>query len=239
MQGYDAAIALIAQYVCGKQVFSQDAYQTASLCLADALGCAILALRYPECTKLLGPIVFGTTVPNGSRVLGTSFVLDPVLAAFNIGIMIRWLDYNDTFLAAEWGHPSDNLGGLIAVADWIAASRPYTVGQLLDALIKVYEIQGGLALLNSFNKIGLDHVLLVKVATAAVATWMLGGSEDQVAAAVSHAWLDVGPLRTYRHFPNVGSRKSWAAGDATSRAVFFAWLTLRGGAGVPDTSYSI
>ncbi len=225
----DEVIERIADYVVGKEIASDEAHQTARLCLADALGCAILALKFPACTKLLGPVVEGTVVPHGSRVPGTPFILDPVCAAFNIGTMIRWLDYNDTFLAAEWAHPSDNLGGLLAVADF----ADLTVGALLTAMIKAYEIQGNLALRNSFNKIGFDHVILVKVATAAVATWMMGGTREQVFDAVSQAWIDVGPLRTYRHAPNVGSRKSWAAGDATSRGVQLALLTLRGEQGYP------
>lgn len=230
----DEAIARLADYVASTNSFAQEAQQTARLCLADALGCAILALRFPACQKLLGPLVPGTTVPGGSRVPGTPYVLDPVNAAFNLGAMIRWLDYNDTWLAAEWGHPSDNIGGLLSVADFLSQQRPYTVGDFLLAMIKAYEIQGGLALLNSFNRRGFDHVILVKVATAAVASWMLGGTREQIAAAISNAWIDAGPLRTYRHAPNVGSRKSWAAGDATSRGVWLAMLVQRGEMGYPS-----
>ena len=218
---------VIADYLREKR-FSEEAYDTASLCLADALGCAILALKYPACTKLLGPVVSG--ISGNCHVPGTPFVLDPVTAAFNMGTMIRWLDYNDTFLAAEWGHPSDNLGGLLAVAEY----RGTSVRELLTAMIQAYEIQGGLALRNSFNQIGFDHVILVKVATAAVATQMLGGSRDQIIDALSQAWIDLGPLRTYRQAPNVGSRKSWAAGDATSRGVWLALLTMRGEQGYPE-----
>ncbi|MCE5318461.1 MAG: bifunctional 2-methylcitrate dehydratase/aconitate hydratase [Parachlamydia sp.] len=232
-KGHDEAIWLLADYVAGTDHITEEARQTARICLADALGCAILALRFPACRKLLGPLVPGTVVPGGSRIPGTAYVLDPVNAAFNLGAMIRWLDFNDTWLAEEWGHPSDNIGGLLMVADFISQQRSFTVGDLLIAVIKAYEIQGGLALLNSFNKRGFDHVILVKVATAAVATWMLGGDRDQIAAALSNAWIDAGPLRTYRHAPNVGSRKSWAAGDATSRGVWLAMLTLRGEMGYP------
>jgi len=234
MKTVDDAILRIAEYVSEYKIDSTEAYQTARACLADSLGCAILALKYKECSKLLGPVVPGTIVPNGSRVPGTSFILDPIRAAFNIGTMIRWLDYNDTWLAAEWGHPSDNIGGLLALSDFLSQQRiadgkkPLTVHDLLTAIIKAHEIQGGLALLNSFNRIGFDHVILVKVATTAVATHLLGGSKEQIADAVSNAWIDTGPLRTYRHAPNTGSRKSWAAGDATSRGVFLAYLTMQG-----------
>jgi 2-methylcitrate dehydratase len=208
--------------------------------LADSLGCAILALRYKACTKLLGPVIPGTTVPNGSRVPGTDYTLDPIRAAFNIGTMVRWLDYNDTWLAAEWGHPSDNLGGLLAVTDYLSRQhlakkqKPFLVEDLLTAMIKAHEIQGNLALLNSFNRIGFDHVILVKVATTAVATHLFGGSNSQIIDAVSNAWIDTGPLRTYRHAPCTGSRKSWAAGDATSRGVFLAMLTMQGEMGYPQ-----
>lgn len=235
----DEALALIADYIHSYVVESEEAYQTARACLADALGCAILALRFKECNKLLGPVVPGTIVPNGSRVPGTSFILDPIRAAFNIGTMIRWLDYNDTWLAAEWGHPSDNIGGILPVTDFISRQRlaqgkqPLIVKDLLTAMIKAYEIQGQLALLNSFNRIGFDHVIFVKVATAAVVTELLGGNYKQIADAVSNAWIDTGPLRTYRHAPNTGSRKSWAAGDATSRGVFLAFLTMAGEMGYP------
>lgn len=234
LQVADQVLQDLAEYALSYEVTSQEALHTARVCLADTLGCGILALQFPACTNLLGPIVSDTIVPNGSRVPGTEYVLDPILAAFNIGIMIRWLDYNDTWLAAEWGHPSDNLGGLLAVADYLSRQRvnkkekPLLVQELLVALIKAHEIQGGLALLNSFNKIGMDHVILVKVATTAVVTAMLGGNRQQIIDALSQAWIDAGPLRTYRHAPNTGSRKSWAAGDATSRGVTLAWMTMKG-----------
>lgn len=231
---YDEALVTIADYVCKPPSFSVEAYQTARAALTDALGCAILSLRFKECTKLLGPVVPGTVVPNGSRVPGTDFVLDPIRAAFNIGTMIRWLDYNDTWLAAEWAHPSDNLGGLLAVADYVSrlnivhGKPPLTVHDLLQAMIQAYEIQGILALHNSFNRVGFDHVILVKVATAVIAAKLLGASHQQILNAMSNAWVDAGPMRTYRHAPNTGSRKSWAAGDATSRGVFFAMLSMQG-----------
>lgn len=231
---YDEINEIIADYVMNYKINSDEAYQTAQACLADSLGCALLALQFKECTKLLGPVVPGTIVPGGCRVPGTNFVLDPIRAAFNIGTLIRWLDYNDTWLAAEWGHPSDNLGGLLAVCDFIGQQRdaqqqsPLKVLDLLTAMIKAHEIQGCLALKNSFNRIGFDHVILVKIATTAVCTHLLGGSQDQIKAALSNAWIDTGPLRTYRHAPNTGSRKSWAAGDATSRGVMFAMMALQG-----------
>lgn len=237
---YDPLLKTIADYVTDYSISVEDAYQTARLCLADSLGCAILALKYKACTKLLGPVVPETIVPNGSRVPGTSYVLDPIRAAFNIGTMIRWLDYNDAWLAAEWGHPSDNLGGLLAVLDYLSRKKiangeqPFLVKDLLTAMIKTHEIQGGLAILNSFNSIGFDHVILVKVATAAVVTDLLGGTNQQVMDTVSNAWIDTGSLRTYRHAPNTGSRKSWAAGDATSRGVFLAMLTMQGEMGYPQ-----
>lgn len=221
----DPITETIASYVCGPDTASDEAYQTARLCLADSLGCALLALNFSVCTNLLGPIVPGTTVPHGCRVPGTEYLLDPVQGAFNIGTMIRWLDYNDTWLAAEWGHPSDNLGALLAVGDML---ENFTVKELLKAMIQAYEIQGILALTNSFNAVGIDHVALVRIASAAVATRLLGGSQKQVFDAISNAWIDGGPLRTYRHAPNTGSRKSWAAGDATSRGVWLAHMTLRG-----------
>ncbi len=231
----DEAIVKIAAFASADLTPSEEAVQTAALCLADTLGCGILALKYPACTKLLGPIVPNATLLNGARVPGTPFVLDPVRAAFNIGTMIRWLDYNDTWLAAEWGHPSDNLGGLLAVADYLDRNgEELYVRDLLEAMIKAHEIQGILALENSFNRIGFDHVILVKVATAAVAAQLLGGSQEQIQNAVSNAWIDTGPLRTYRHAPNTGSRKSWAAGDATSRGVQLALLALRGEMGYPN-----
>lgn len=227
----DEITETIVNYVDSYHVVSEEAYRTAVACLADSLGCALLALNFHECIKLLGPVVPGTVVPNGSRVPGTKYVLDPIRAAFNIGSMIRWLDFNDTWLAAEWGHPSDNLGGLLAVADYIGritSLSQMTVKDLLTFMIKAHEIQGGLAILNSFNRVGFDHVIFVKAATAAVATKMLGGNIQQIGDALSQVWVDAGPLRTYRHAPNTGSRKSWAAGDATSRGVQFALMTIQG-----------
>lgn len=236
MVEYDSIIQTIADYALSTPKASDDAYHTAKGCLADALGCSILALKYPECTKLLGPVVEGTIVPGGCPIPGTSYDLDPILAAFNIGILIRWLDFNDTWLAAEWGHPSDNLGGLLAVGDYLnrIQRKRFTLKNLLEAMIKAYEIQGVLALGNSFNRAGFDHVILVNVATAAVATAMLGGTREQVMSAISNAWMDAGPLRAYRHHPNTGSRKSWAAGDATSRGVWHAFTALRGEMGYPQ-----
>lgn len=218
---------------------STEAARTAHYMLLDAIGCGLLALRYPECTKLLGPIVPETVVPHGARVPGTPYVLDPVQAAFDIGTMNRWLDYNDAWLAAEWGHPSDNLGGILAAADWRSRQRvaegkpPLLMRDVLTAAVKAHEIQGILALENSFNRVGLDHVLLVRVATAAVVTALLGGDTETVLAAVSNAWMDGGTLRAYRHAPNAGSRKSWAAGDATSRGVRLALMALAGEMGYP------
>ncbi len=231
--GTDPLLAEIADYVVRRPIESDEALDAASWSLADSLGCAMLALKFPECRKRLGPVVDGAVMSPGARVPGAAFELDPVQAAFNIGSMIRWLDYNDTWLAAEWGHPSDNLGGLLAVADWVSrrrkpGPRPLTVGQLLEAQIKAYEIQGILALENSFNRVGLDHVILVKVATAATATWLLGGDAQRVADVLSNAWIDLGPLRTYRHAPNTGARKSWAAGDATARGVRLALMGMAG-----------
>ena len=236
----DPLLVDIADYVLSTPVDSAEAYDTARYCLLDTLGCGLEALEYPACTKLLGPIVPGTIVPHGAKVPGTPYQLDPVQAAFNIGTMIRWLDFNDTWLAAEWGHPSDNLGGILATADWLSRTRvargeaPLTVRDVLTAMIKAHEIQGVLALENSFNRVGLDHVVLVKVASTAVVTAMMGGTRDEVIDAVSNAWIDGQSLRTYRHAPNAGSRKSWAAGDATSRAVRIAWMTLRGEMGYPS-----
>ncbi len=210
----DAVISKIADYADNYYINSPEAYETARYCLMDSLGCAILALRFPACAKLLGPVVPGTVVPGGVRVPGTKFVLDPVQAAFNIGAMIRWLDYNDTWLAAEWGHPSDNLGSILAVADYMAqkgrekSAATLKMKDVLTALIKTHEIQGVLALENSFNRVGLDHVLLVKVASAALSTKLLGGDKQQITDAVSQAWIDGASLRTYRHAPNTGSRKS-------------------------------
>jgi 2-methylcitrate dehydratase len=231
----DAVIATIADYALGFRIDSETAYQTAYYCLLDTLACGFQALKYPACTKLLGPVVPGATLTRGARVPGTSYELDPVTAAFNIGAMIRWLDFNDTWLAAEWGHPSDNLGGILAVADYLARNGgSLTVRDVLTGMIKAHEIQGVLALENSFNRVGLDHVLLVRVASTAVVTAMLGGTRDQIINAVSNAWVDGGALRTYRHAPNTGSRKSWAAGDATSRAVRLALFALKGEMGYPS-----
>lgn len=236
----DALLQEIADYVLAQEIDSAEAYRTARYCLLDTLGCGLLALRYPECAKLLGPLVPGTIVPDGARVPGTQFILDPVTAAFNIGAIIRWLDYNDTWLAAEWGHPSDNLGGILAVADHESQLRrktgvaPMTVRDLLTGMIKAHEIQGVLALENSFNRVGLDHVLLVRVATTAVVSALLNLSRDEVINALSNAWIDGGALRTYRHAPNTGSRKSWAAGDATSRGVRLAYIAKTGEMGYPS-----
>jgi 2-methylcitrate dehydratase len=231
----DKGLTLIAAYATKYSVKSAEAYETARYCLMDTLGCGLEALEYPACTKLLGPIDPETVTPHGARVPGTKFQLDPVQAAFNIGAMIRWLDFNDTWLAAEWGHPSDNLGGILATADWISRnSTPLKVRDILTAMIKAHEIQGVLALENSFNRVGLDHVVLVKVASTAVIAHMLGCSYDQVVNAVSQAWVDGQSLRTYRHAPNTGSRKSWAAGDATSRAVRLALISKTGEMGYPS-----
>jgi 2-methylcitrate dehydratase len=248
----DALLVEIADYALKYNSPSDEALDTARWCLADTLACGIMALAYPACTKLLGPVVPGTTIANGARVPGTAYELDPVQAAFNIGTIVRWLDFNDTWLAAEWGHPSDNLGAILAVADWISRNQSagtplsafqsrienpkskITVRDLLVAMVKAHEIQGVLALENSFNRVGLDHVLLVRIASTAVATAMLGGTREQVINAVSHAWLDGSALRTYRHAPNTGSRKSWAAGDATSRAVRLALIAMTGEMGYPS-----
>jgi 2-methylcitrate dehydratase len=232
---YDQVLLDIADYVSDYTIQSELAYATARNCLIDTLGCGLEALEYPACTKLLGPIVPGTIVPNGAKVPGTKYQLDPVQAAFNIGALIRWLDFNDTWLAAEWGHPSDNLGGILAVADWLSRSGvPVTMREVLTALIKAHEIQGCLALENSFNKVGLDHVVLVKVASTAVVAQMLCLGREQILAALSLAWVDGQSLRTYRHAPNTGSRKSWAAGDATSRAVRLALMAQAGEMGYPS-----
>jgi 2-methylcitrate dehydratase len=236
----DNVLIAIAEYVCNRDITSPLAYETAHYCLLDTLACGFQALDYPACTRLLGPVVPGATLAGGSRVPGTSYELDPVQAAFNIGAMIRWLDFNDTWLAAEWGHPSDNLGAILAVADYLSRQRrmqgqePLTLHDVLTAMIKAHEIQGVIALENSFNRVGLDHVLLVRVASTAVATAMLGGTPEQVMNAVSNAWIDGGALRTYRHAPNTGSRKSWAAGDATSRGVRLALTAMRGEMGYPS-----
>ena len=236
----DQVIVDIADYALKHRITSAEAYNTARLCLMDTLGCGLEALSYPACTKLMGPIVPGTIVPNGAKVPGTSFQLDPVAAAFNIGCMIRWLDFNDTWLAAEWGHPSDSLGGILATADYLsrvrvaAGKKPLVMRDVLTGMIKAHEIQGVIALENSFNRVGLDHVVLVKVASTAVVTAMLGGTRDEVINALSNAWIDGQSLRTYRHAPNAGSRKSWAAGDATSRAVRLALMALKGEMGYPS-----
>ena len=236
----DRELADIADYVCDYEIQSDEALDTARNCLIDSLGCALLALRYPECTKHLGPLVPGTLVPHGARVPGTQFQLDPVKAAWDIGVLVRWLDFNDTWLAAEWGHPSDNLGAILGLSDWLSRTRqargeaPLTVGDLLHYLVKAHEIQGVLALENSFNRVGLDHVVLVKVASSAVATHLLGGRREQIIDALSQAWVDGQPLRTYRQAPNTGSRKSWAAGDASARGLRLAMMTLKGEMGLPS-----
>lgn len=233
---FDGVIEQIAEFATAPPTFSQQALTTARYCLLDSLGCGLLALNYSACTKLLGPVVPNANLPGGARIPGTSWELDPVTAAFNLGCMIRWLDYNDTWLAAEWGHPSDNFGAILAVADYLdrnpgnrwTPARAWTIEELLKSAIIAYEIQGILALANAFNRVGLDHVILVRIASTAVACAMLGGTKAEVAAAVSQAWLDGGALRTYRHAPNTGSRKSWAAGDATRRAVQLALWTRQG-----------
>ncbi len=237
---YDQVFVDIADYVCDYEVTSNEAWKTARYCLMDSLACATLAMDFPECTKLLGPIVPGATLSNGARVPCTSWELDPAQAAFNIGMLIRYLDFNDTWLAAEWGHPSDNLGAILAVADYISrrniarGDAPLTMRDVLEAMIKAHEIQGVLALENSFNKVGLDHVILVRIASTAVTTRMLGGSRDDVINAVSNAFVDGGALRAYRHAPNTGSRKSWAAGDACRRAVTLALMAVKGEMGYPS-----
>ena len=235
-QPYDQAIIDIVDYALNYEIKSPVAYETAWNCFMDTLGCGLEALEYEACTKLLGPVVPGVTVANGVKVPGTKHVLDPVQGAFNIGAMIRWLDFNDTWLAAEWGHPSDNLGAILATADWLCRTtdKKFTVKDVLTAMIKAHEIQGCIALENSFNKVGLDHVVLVKVASTAVVAQMMGLTRDQALAAVSLAWVDGQSLRTYRHFPNAGSRKSWAAGDATSRAVRLVLIAKTGEMGYPS-----
>lgn len=237
---YDKVISDIADYVLKHEIKSPKAYETARLCLMDTLGCGMLALNFPECTKLLGPVVPGATLSGGARVPGTGYELDPVQAAFNIGTMVRWLDFNDTWLAAEWGHPSDNLGAILAVADYISRQNiknnlaPLSMHTVLTAMIKAHEIQGCLALENSFNRVGLDHVILVKVASSAVAALLLGADRDQLMRTLSQVFVDGQSLRTYRHAPNAGSRKSWAAGDATSRAVRLALIAASGEMGYPS-----
>jgi len=248
----DKLLTDLADYALGARITSNEALDTARWCLADTLACGVMALAYPACTKLLGPVVPGTTIACGARVPGTSHELDPVQAAFNLGTIVRWLDFNDTWLAAEWGHPSDNLGAILATADWLSRHQEsgvapaafqskipnrkskFTMGDVLAAMVKAHEIQGVLALENSFNCIGLDHVLLVRIASTAVTTALLGGTREQVLNALSHAWLDGSALRTYRHAPNTGSRKSWAAGDATSRAVRLALIAMTGEMGYPS-----
>src|ERR671914_617829 len=236
----DKVLTAIADYVSKYEGTSREAYETARYCLMDTLGCGLEALEYPACTKLLGPLVPGTMVPNGAKVPGTSYQLHPVTAAFNIGTIIRWLDFNDTWLAAEWGHPSDNLGGILATADWLSRTRltagkaPLVMRDVLSGMIKAHEIQGVIALENSFNRVGLDHVVLVKVASTAVVANMIGCTFDEIVNAVSNAWIDGQSLRTYRHAPNAGSRKSWAAGDATSRGVRLALMALKGEMGYPS-----
>src|SRR3954471_705297 len=236
----DKVLTDIADYVANYRISSNEAYETARYCLMDTLGCGFEALEYPACTKLLGPIVPGTIVPNGAKVPGTSYQLDPVAAAFNIGATIRWLDFNDTWLAAEWGHPSDNLGGILATADWLSRTRvaaggkPLVMRDVLTGMIKAHEIQGVIAIENSFNRVGLDHVVLVKVATTAVVSNMLGLSFDETVNAISNAWIDGQSLRAYRHSPQAGSRKSWAAGDATSRGVRLALMAKTGEMGYPS-----
>jgi 2-methylcitrate dehydratase len=237
--GYDSVISEIANYVTNFEIESDLALDTARNCLIDTIGCGLLALKFPACTKMLGPVVEGTSVPFGVRVPGTNFKLDPIKGAFDIGCAIRWLDYNDTWLAAEWGHPSDNLGAILSITDFISQQKiskgedPLTMRTVLEAMIMTHEIQGVLALKNSFNKVGLDHVVLVKVASTALVTKLMGGTKDQIMDAVSQAWVDGQSLRTYRHAPNAGSRKSWAAGDATSRAIRLAMITLSGEMGYP------
>jgi 2-methylcitrate dehydratase len=238
----DKLLQQIADYVLAvDRIAEEQANETARLCLMDTLGCGLLALNYPACTKLLGPVVAGATMPGtGARVPGTSYELDPVRAAFNIGTMVRWLDFNDTWLAAEWGHPSDNLGGILAAADYISRGKARegeagpTIRDALIAMIQAHEIQGVLALENSLNRVGLDHVLLVRVASTAVVTRLFGGTREDVVNALANAFIDGGALRTYRHAPNTGSRKSWAAGDATSRAVWLALNAIRGEMGYPS-----
>jgi 2-methylcitrate dehydratase len=236
----DKLLQEIADYACAYRIESAEAWETARYCLLDALGCGLLALSYPACARLIGPVVPEAVLPGGARVPGTGYELDPVQAAFCTGALVRWLDFNDTWLAAEWGHPSDNLGAILAVADYLgrrdarAGRESLSMRAVLEALIKAYEIQGVLALNHSFNRAGLDHVLLVRIASTAVATRLLGGSRDEVIDAVSNAFIDGGALRTYRHAPNTGSRKSWAAGDATSRAVRLALMARQGEMGYPS-----
>ncbi|MGE5168110.1 MAG: 2-methylcitrate dehydratase, partial [Deltaproteobacteria bacterium] len=236
----DQAMVDIADYVVDYKIDSKEAYDTARYMLMDSLSCAMLAMKFPEMVKHLGPLVPGATLPGGARVPGTNWELDPVQAAYNIGVQVRWLDFNDTWLAAEWGHPSDNLGAILAVADYISrrnireGKAPLTIRDVLTAAIKAHEIQGCYALKNSFNRVGMDHVILVRLASTAVATQMLGGGKDEIVNAVSHSWIDNGALRTYRHAPNTGPRKSWAAGDACRRAVTHALNAVKGCVGYPS-----
>lgn len=230
----DTLTKSIVSYLISPLKISQEAYETAKLCLLDSLGCALLALNFSACTKLLGPIIPGTQLPIGSRIPGTAYLLDPIQAAFNLGAMIRWLDFNDTWLAAEWGHPSDNIGAILPICDYISQKNrregraPLLIKDLIESMVQAYEVQGILALRNSCNQIGIDHVFFVKSASVAVVTKLLGGTSQQIADALSQVWVDGGALRTYRHAPNTGSRKSWAAGDACRRAVQLAWITLQG-----------
>lgn len=219
----------IADYVANDQIKNEAAYDAARLSLQDALGCAILSLKFADCQKLLGPVVDGTVVPNGARVIGTPYILDPITASFNLGSMIRWLDFNDTWLGKEWAHPSDTIGALLPLADYLSQTKKnFKMRDLLTGIIKAYEIQGTLAISNSFNQIGFDHVIFVKIASAAVGAFFLGAHKNQVFDALSNAWIDTGPIRAYRHFPNTGSRKSWAAGDQAARGLYFAFLTMKG-----------
>lgn len=231
---YDKVLTEIAAYVAKKTQFSTEAYATAKLCLQDTLACGFLALKDPHCRKHLGPIIPENILSNGIHVPGTKHILDPIQAAYNIGVMNRWLDYNDTWLAAEWGHPSDNLAAILAIGQYVAVKRPVKMKEILDALIKAYEVQGILALKNSLNAHGFDHVLFVKVASAAVSALLMGQDEASIAATLSHAFIDTGPLRAYRHAPNTGPRKSWAAGDASSRGAFLAFVTAKGEPGYPS-----
>ncbi len=230
----DSEIRRIVDYVRTYQP-GEEALSAAALCLKDSIGCGLLALAYDACTRHLGPIVAGSEVANGARVLGTGHQLDPVKAAFDNGALVRWLDFNDTWLAAEWGHPSDNLAAILSVADYLSrqGSHNFTVEDVLHYMVKAHEIQGVLALENSLNRVGLDHVAYVKIASTACAAALLGADEEQLTAALSHAIVDGQSLRTYRHAPNTGSRKSWAAGDAASRGVRLAMMAMKGEAAIP------
>lgn len=236
---YDKIIQNITEYIFHYEINSELAFDTARYCLMDSIGCGILALNFSECTKLLGPVVDGTIVPNGSRVPGTNYCLDPVKAAWDIGCIIRWLDFNDTWLASEWGHPSDNLGSILAIADHLSqinkskGKDEIEIKKVFECIIKAHEIQGVLALENSFNKVGLDHVLLVKIASTGLVCFLMGGNEEQVKSAISHALVDGQPLRTYRHAPNTSSRKSWAAGDACARSILLSKISMSGEMGIP------